>query len=94
MNLSPSFNLWEVAAGAGIGAGLVAATNWQPISVMLGAAFVAVITAWRARQWPVAFAVVLALWAYNSLVGPILPTDLTPAGVLAGAEAIAEGIEP
>lgn len=88
MNLTPSFNLWEVAAGVAIGAGIIAGTGWTPVSVMLGAAIVAIFTAIRGKQWPVALAVIFGLWAYNAVVLPILPQEATPSGVLQGVESV------
>ena len=91
MNLNPSFNLWEIAVGAGVGAALIAMTGWPAVSVLLGAAVVAMVTAWRAKQWPVAVGVVLALWALNAAWRPILPEAFSsPSSVYAGVESTVE----
>jgi hypothetical protein len=73
VNLAPSFNAWELAVGAGIGAAIIAGTGWEPVLVLVGAALAAIITGIRSGQWPVAVGVMFALWAFHTTVQPVIP---------------------
>ena len=92
MNLNPSFNAWELATGAAVGAAIIAGTGWAAVPVLIGSALVAVVFALREKQWPAAVAVLLGLWAFHGLVKPILPDWGTLSGALTGVEAVTEDV--
>ncbi len=74
MNLSERFRAGELLTGVAVGAGIVAATGWSAVWVMLLSAGGAILTSLLARQWITGVAVGLALWVALPVWSEVLPT--------------------
>ena len=73
MNLSENFRLSELFAGIALGAGIVAATAWSAVWIMLAAAVAAMLAGLLTKQWIMTVAVALGLYVALPVWAEVLP---------------------
>ncbi len=77
MNLSENFRLSELFAGVALGAGIVAASGWSAVWIMLIAAGAAMLAGLLTRQWIMTVAVALGLYVALPVWSEVLPGTST-----------------
>lgn len=110
MNLSENFRLSELFAGVALGAGIVAASGWSAVWIMLIASVAAMLAGLLTKQWIMTVAVALGLYVALPVWSDVLPgtdpgvptvgdligttTTTTTDPSVGGVEAESEPIEP
>jgi len=77
MSLSENFRLSELFAGVALGAGVVAASGWSAVWIMLIAAAAAMLAGLLTKQWIMTVAVALGLYVALPVWSEVLPGNST-----------------